>query len=192
MKVTVMEEHGYESAKIGISLSYNTDIKEMDRVAKALAHKGSGHSKFLESIAVWLDVDAPRYWWQQFDTYRTGMTKQSESTMHTMTERNLTQDDFSHRMPIAHLDLLNLWIDQGKWDTVKWNLPESFLQRRIMCLNYKSLQHIIEQRISHRLVEWQSFIKQVLEQVDYPYFLVEEQDDALFVASLEDIQHVVP
>ena len=174
MKVEVLHEQGYYYAKLGLSLSYEQPVENMDKVMMKLAHKGDGHSKFLESIQLWLDVDAPRYWWQQFDTYRIGVTKQSESTMHTMTKRKLTQDDFSHRMPKAHLDLLNLWIDQGKWNTVKWNLPESFMQRRIVCLNYMALQRAIRQRMTHKLPEWQEFIGQVLEQVEYPEFLVDK------------------
>ena len=193
MKVIVLSEHGDQEAKLGISLSYNTEVdaKKLADVAMKLAHKGEGHNKFLESMAVWLDVDAPRYWWQQFDTYRVGVTKQSESTMHTMTKRLLTQEDFSHHMSAGHLSTLNLWIDQGKWNTVKWNLPESFLQRRIVCLNYMALQRIIRQRITHRLVEWQDFIKQVLEQVEYPRYLVKNEgvsQETLALYSLEDIQ----
>jgi len=95
-----------------------------------------------------------------------------------MTARPLTQEDFSHKMPQAHLETLNLWIRQGKWETVKWNLPESFMQRRIVCLNYKSLQNIISQRKNHRLEEWQDFINQIIEQVEYPGFLIEDLEES--------------
>jgi len=145
----------------------------MPAVAEKLRFKGDGHNKFLESIVVWLDIDAPRYFWQQFDTYRIGVTKQSESTMHTMTARALQQEDFEHPIPDAHLQHLNRLIAEKQWQTVKWDLPESFLQRRIVCLNYMILQRMIRQRKSHRLTEWQTFIDDVLRQVEHPELLNE-------------------
>ena len=145
----------------------------MPAVAQKLRFKGDGHNKFLESIAVWMDIDAPRYFWQQFDTYRIGVTKQSESTMHTMTARALQQDDFEHPIPEAHLQHLNKLIADEQWQTAKWDLPESFLQRRIVCLNYMILQRMIRQRESHRLTEWRTFIDEVFRQVEHAELLNE-------------------
>ena len=173
MIIRILEEHGYSSALFGLCLSYNQDPDHMPTVAQKLRFKGDGHNKFLESIAVWMDVDAPRYFWQQFDTYRIGVTKQSESTMHTMTARALQQDDFEHPIPEAHLQHLNTLIADEQWQTAKWDLPESFLQRRIVCLNYMILQRMIRQRRSHRLVEWRTFIDEVLQQVEHPELLDE-------------------
>lgn len=51
--------------------------------AGRLFEKDGGHNKFLESVILWLDVNAPLYWWTEADTYRLS-TKQSESTMHTL------------------------------------------------------------------------------------------------------------
>lgn len=174
MHVTIVEEQGYNTAMLGLSLSYNQDPARMPAVAERLALKGNAHNKFLESIAVWLDIDAPRYWWQQFDTYRVGVTKQSESTMHTMTKRPLVQQDFEHPIPEALLEKLNELIEQEDWRTIKWILPEAFLQRRIVCLNYMVLQRLIRQRSTHRLEEWRFFIDQILSQAQHPEFLKED------------------
>lgn len=171
LSVRVLEEHGYESALAGLSLSFNQDPDKMENVARHLAFKGDGHNKFLESIVLWLDVDAPRYWWSQFDTYRVGVSKQSESTMHTITKRPLSQEDFSHPIPLAFLQALNQAIRLEQWYEAKAMLPESFLQRRIICLNYMALQRIIRQRRDHRLPEWHEFIDQVLDQVQHREFL---------------------
>ena len=173
MQVHVVEEHGYETALLGLSLSYGRDPEEMKVVARRLRFKGDGHNKFLESIVVWLDVDAPRYFWQQYDTYRVGVTKQSESTMHTMTARPLMQKDFAHPIPIEYLEYLNCLIEQEAWEEVKRNLPESFLQRRIVCQNYMSLQRVIHQRKHHRLSEWSVFVDEVLRQVAHRELLDE-------------------
>ena len=171
MKIVLLQEKGFSPAMLGLSLSYKTGTRNMPEVAKKLVFKGSGHNKFLESIILWLDITAPRYWWQQFDTYRVGVTKQSESTMHTMTKRSLRQEDFEHPIPEETLGYLNKLIAEEDWQGVKWLLPESFLQRRIVCTNYMTLQRMVEQRSTHKLEEWQSFIGAVLDQVQYPEFL---------------------
>jgi hypothetical protein len=173
VQVRILEEHGYDSAMLGLSLSHNQDPKRMPDVAQRLAFKGDAHNKFLESLAVWLDIDAPRYWWQQFDTYRAGVTKQSESTMHTLTKQTLSQEDFEHPLPAGMLAHLNDLIQRGDWEQVKWLLPESFLQRRVVCLNYMVLQRMIRQREAHRLEEWHFFSDQILAQVRHPQFLKE-------------------
>jgi len=173
MEVKILREAGYEQAIIGLSLSYDQIPEDMPRVAKKLCFRGDGHNKFIESIMIWIDIVAPRYWWQQFDTYRIGVTKQSQSTMHTITKRELEQGDFEHPVAPEVLEMLNRSIREEDWECIKYNLPESFLQRRIVCLNYMSLQRIIRQRESHRLREWQEFISVVIEQIDHPELLKE-------------------
>ncbi len=173
MKVRLLEEHGYDSAMLGLSLSHQQDPQRMPVVARRLRFLGDGHNKFLESIVIWLDVVAPRYFWQEFDTYRIGVTKQSESTMHTITARPLTQSDFAHAVPDSHLGHLNELIKAGRWEEAKWQLPESFLQRRVVSMNYMAMQRIVRQRATHRLPEWHLFIDQVLESVAHPEFLKE-------------------
>jgi len=166
-----LEEAGYEEALLGLSLAFKKDPAGMEAVARKLFCRDGGHNKFLESMVVWLDIKAPRMWWQQFDTYRIGVTKQSESTMHTMCDRELTEDDFVGSIPKSFLQILNLAIRQRDWLKVKRLLPESFIQRRIVCLNYKALRGMILQRRNHRLGEWREFINQVVKQVDHPGLL---------------------
>jgi len=173
MKVKILEEAGYNWALLGLSLSYQQNINRMPAVVRKLRFRGDGHNKFLESIIVWLDITAPRYWWQQFDTYRVGVTKQSDSTMHTITTGLLKQGDFAHPIPEEHLTHLNQLIERKEWEAVKHDLPESFLQRRIVCLNYMALQRVIRQRWNHRLSEWREFVKLILAQARHPELLDE-------------------
>lgn len=171
MKVKVLGEAGYEFALLGLSLSRHTPIEEMPDVANKLADKDGGHNKFLESICVWIDVTAPRYWWQQFDTYRIGITKQSESTMYTIVKRPLTQDDFEGYLPQFTLDRMNELIKNKDWQQAKRELPESFLQRRIVRTCYKELRHMRQQRKAHKLPEWHLFLDVLDEQLAIPEFL---------------------
>ena len=183
MKINIIETSGETTALFGIGLSYGitstyksctalrlyTDIyNKLLKIADALAHKQRGHNKFLESINISLDITAPRYWWSEFDTYRVGVTKQSESTIHTLGKRDLTADDFEHNLPFDILTIFNNIIDRYRCTenkkekenlflTLKNLLPEGYLQRRIVVLNAKTLQNIIAQRINHRLPEWKQF-----------------------------------
>jgi len=173
MKVEVLKEAGFEEALLGISLSYDTeyDILKQYKVAKKLAPKDLAHNKFLESMQVWIDITAARYWWQQFDTYRVGTTKQSGSTMHTIMRRNLKQDDFEKPIYPSTLDNLNHLIRIKDFDQLKNELPEGFLQRRIVATNYKVLRNMILQRGTHKLKEWQFFLYTVRSQVEHKGFL---------------------
>jgi hypothetical protein len=169
-EATVINEAGYDEAMLGLSLSYGSSKIRSEQIAPNLAHKDGGHNKFLESIYVWLKVDAPRYWWQEADTYRMS-SKQSESTMHTISKRPLGQCDFVAPIPEDLLRYLNTLIEANDFTTLKRLLPESYMQLRIWCLSYKTLKNIINQRKNHRLVEWKIFVKSVLKEVNNPEFL---------------------
>lgn len=183
MKVTIIEEADISPALFGLGLSYGITSNltydqfkkseelhnKMFKISKTLYLKGDGHNKFLESISVYLDIDAPRYWWQEFDTYRIGVTKQSESTIHTIVHSKLDQPDFEYSISPTLLNLLNTYIYERDFVALKNILPEGFLQRRIVCCNYKVLRHIITQRRCHKLREWHTFCDEIMRQIKYSY-----------------------
>lgn len=68
------------------------DLKLMQSLVKS----GTDHSKFMRMINVTFDITAPLYWWKEFDTYKVGTVRNSCSTMHKITEKEFTLDDFSH------------------------------------------------------------------------------------------------
>ena len=75
MTIKILSEHGYNEALLGLSLSYNQPIDKMPNVVTKLLNRelNGGELKFLEFITVYLEVTAPRYFCQQFDTYRIGI-----------------------------------------------------------------------------------------------------------------------
>lgn len=180
-------------AMLGLGLSYGTTsymtlktlMKHTDVfnsliiLAKKLAWKQGGHNKFLETITLCLDITAPRYWWQEFDTYRVGVTKQSESTMHTIINKPFETIDFESGCPIEVLKLLNtireglidvkdpVGDDKRYFEYLKNYLPEGYLQRRIVTLNLKTLQNIWIQRCTHRLPEWKTFFTSIMQDLEY-------------------------
>lgn len=208
MKVKIIQEAGYEAALLGMGLSFgktsgvelcalnkehsemsyhgeNSTLDSLHKIAKTLAHKQGGHNKSVEAIMVWIDVTAPLYWWKQADTYRMS-TKQSESTMHTLMKRELTLDDFEIPEDLAEtvdslsisIKRINEYLKCKNFNAVNALLPQSFLQRRIWCMSYKTLQNIYIQRKTHKLFEWKLFCAEVLEQAEHPEFLInKEQED---------------
>jgi hypothetical protein len=184
MRVRKVDEAGYDAALHGLAHNKKQQVGKMAKVAQKLAELDGGHNKFLESIYVWLDVRAPRYWWQEADTFRLS-TKQSESTMHTLTEELLVIDIADGRSVRAFIDE-NFEPDSCSVDTlraifeaaqkkdiigIKKRLPEGFLQTRLWCMNYKTLRNVILQRRSHRLPHWKHFIRQTLDLVQHPELL---------------------
>lgn len=61
----------------------------------SLARSGSDHAKYRRMMIVYLDIIAPLYWWKQFDTYKVGSVRVSCSTMHKITSKEFTPEDFS-------------------------------------------------------------------------------------------------
>jgi hypothetical protein len=175
LKVKVLEEHGYNSAALGFSLSYNTAIERAKEVMPKYAFGIPGENKFLEMIMTWWDISAPRYYWQEADTYRSGTTKQSESTIHTLKKKPLSQENFEENIPIFMVDFINTLIEEGaQLVQIKNVLPEGFIQRRIWMFSYKTLQNIFIQRKNHKLPQWHIFLDSVLSQIEHPEFIVKE------------------
>jgi thymidylate synthase ThyX len=179
MKFNCLKVAGYDVASLGALLSKGktdydsvkafyktpTELKERaDKVADMLAGADGGHNKFLEQIQYWLVIDAPLYWWKQFDTYRIGVSKSSESTMYKMWKGGLTQEDFERPVYEETLERLNASIARYKDEPseelfmeIIGNLPDSFLQTRVVNINAKSLRNIYQQRHAHKLKEWKDF-----------------------------------
>ena len=65
-------------------------------LAMRLVKGGPVHAKFRRMIVVYFDVVAPLYWWKEFDTYKIGTVSNSCSTMHKITAKEFTIEDFSH------------------------------------------------------------------------------------------------
>ena len=143
----------------------NNDLKLCKKLIKA----GSEHRKFLRMIHVQADVIAPRYWWAEMDKYKY-VEANSSSTMHLITKRELTQDDFSMNMKTYERmgslnECLNDLIkeyqetkDEEVFMAIKQMLPESYNQLRTIDTNYETLLNIYMQRKNHRLSEWIVFL----------------------------------
>ena len=186
MKIVKLNEYGYEEAALGFSLSYNSTIERTKEILPKFAFGVPGENNFLEFIETWWDITAPRFWWQEFDRYRVGTSRLSESTMHTITKRKLSVADFEYLMDNDIVESLNNDIQMYQecsgenkkqfFLTIKNKLPEGFLQRRIIKINYKSLKNILEQRWNHKLPQWRYFCETVIGNVNHPELLEKQSD----------------
>lgn len=155
------------------------------KLMKKLVRAGSDHAKFMRQITLSIDINAPLYWWKQFDTYKVGTTTNSESTMHTINRvgffdenDNLIKNMFSYNYDFIKKDLTydekenfeymhtlledlrikyNETKDKRYWDLLIALLPSGFNQMRTTTLNYAVLSSIYHSRKHHKLSEWHEF-----------------------------------
>ena len=162
------------------------------KLAQTLIKAGNEHRKFMRQIFVSVDITAPLYWWKEFDTYKVGTVANSTSTMHKLATTPITLDcfeidDYDRNLSLADntkdddgLDNISTFEediiyvlenirqkyletkDKRYWkELIRW-LPESWLQKRTITMNYENVRNMYFQRRNHKLTEWsESFIKWV-------------------------------
>ncbi len=147
-------------------------------LSQKLTKAGTEHCKHLRFITVWCDITAPRFWWQEMDTYR-HVEKISCSTMHTLMKNPISEANFEKdNVPTELIEKINTYIKlyqetddkEEKRDYLlacKNILPEGFLQKRTVCTNYQTLLNIYKQRKYHKLPQWQYFCSWIIQ---LPYF----------------------
>jgi len=147
-------------------------------LATRLCCAGSDHRKFIRQILVSMDINAPLYWWKEFDTYKVGTVANSTSTMHKIHAKPFELSDFStdHMTPetlaefekwVAYLESVRLrYIDSKEktdWYDLIQLLPTSYNQLRTITLNYEVLANIYFARRQHKLTEWHTLCDAILE-----------------------------
>ena len=196
MRYNVLHCAGYEQAVLGMMLSYGktsfddftaTD-EDRDRVATKLSPMDGGHNKFLEQIQYWILVQAPLFWWKQADTYRVGVSKSSESTMHKSWKNGLTQEMFETPIFQDTLNNLNKFIDEYNaekttterkaylQDLIIGNLPDAYLQTRLLNVNAKCLRNMYFQRRDHKLKQWRDFCAWIKTELPYGDLITAERE----------------
>lgn len=167
-----------------------------ESLMRRLIRQGSSdHCKFRRMLSIYADVNAPWYWWKEFDTYKVGTVSNSCSSMHTIHKRDLTLDDFSvdqmQNRP-ANLDYLTDLIEainrmrqlrecvdteaerKELWYNMIQMLPSSFMQKRTVMMNYEVMANIFRARGNHKLKEWHDFIDAIVSNVPYPWIFTDE------------------
>ena len=144
------------------------------QLAQTLIRAGSEHRKFLRQIFVAVDITAPLYFFKELDTYKVGTVANSTSTMHKLASTPITIDcfemgdftplidnfkiDLSWQTIMTYLEQLrqkyNETKDKRYWKELIRLLPESWLQKRTITMNYENILNMYRQRKNHKLTEW--------------------------------------
>lgn len=128
------EKSGFDS-KISTACGIKLDLKDLNLMS-TLVKRGDEHAKVIRGINVYATINAPRYFWQELDTYRIGTERlSSESSMHIQ-GKGLSEEE-----------LIKL----------KESLTEATMQRRVQMFSYQTLRRIYTQRRNHRLPQWHAF-----------------------------------
>jgi len=170
-------------------------------LALKLVKAGNEHAKFMRQVFISMDIAAPDYWWKEYATYKIGTVENSTSTMHKLTSRLLTENDFSwdrfeietngrnelyYSLVIKNhkkttLESLNELIsryqetkDKRIWRAIIQQLPMSFNYRRTCSMNYQVLRNMYFQRRYHKLEEWRDFCE-VIEELPYSELITIEK-----------------
>lgn len=139
-------------------------------LALRMARGGAEERKFLRMIHVQCDINMPRFWWSEADTY-IFKTQNSTSTMHRLlnTPNPITVELFEsypedidilkvvvNRLETLRLEFRGLTSNSEKNKLLrraKALLPEGFLQLRTYDTNYEQIYNMYMQRKHHRLKE---------------------------------------
>jgi len=147
--------------------------KRDHNLMQKLINAGTDHRKFMRMITVYTDITAPFYWWKEFDTYKVGTVANSCSTMHKIASEPITRQSFSFdtigntavEIAITRTienceELRKLYLstkDKKYWRALIQLLPESWMQKRTVMLNYEVLRNMYHARKNHKLTEWHEF-----------------------------------
>ena len=146
------------------------------QLAQTLIRAGSEHRKFLRQIFVAVDITAPLYFFKELDTYKVGTVANSTSTMHKLASTPITidcfeMDDFEDCKDDSNVYVSAIWVesitrleklrqtynetkDKRYWKELIRLLPESWLQKRTITMNYENILNMYRQRKNHKLTEW--------------------------------------
>jgi hypothetical protein len=207
MEINLLDVAGLEIAADAVRLSFNSQRKESNEVSAiysiapgcdvetflyeddykllySLVKQGDSHAKVMRMVQVWLKIRAPRYWWQEMSTYKIGTTEMSESTIHRIVSRDLVSDDFEDGMDDETLrKFCNKRYYNGFGDKIlmmldmKHDLPESFLQTRIMNTNYQTLRHIYFDRKDHVLPQWHIFTDWIIRELPFSSLITVDRNE---------------
>ena len=164
--ITKIKTYGWKEAIRGMRNSYDSWDKSDSKfdmledglivigpndlaLMKKLVTAGSDHRKFLRMITVSMDINAPLYWWKEFDTYKVGTVTNSCSTMHKIAEKEFTPENFSHE------HLVSGWVGKDK-NGVVINIPGPYekLQSTINLLNSIRDTYLYVKNTPKEKIDW--------------------------------------
>lgn len=136
--------------------SDNNEVKRARTLGNAVP--SSGHDCYLKGIIVQMDVEAPQYWWQQFQRYHFLDIISSQSKMHKIIEMFDINKSPKNVLPsiwseFGHMvyKYKNKQIDM---DELLANVPMGMEYVAGVTTNYLQLKTVYNQRKYHKLQMW--------------------------------------
>lgn len=146
-------------------------------LAQRMILAGDDEAKFTRMIHVQMDIIAPLRWLKEFDTYKIATVANSTSTMHKLASTPITKECFSWdgfsdleliestgspdifiEEAISNCEQLRqLYLktnDKRYWRALIDLLPDGWMQKRTVDLNYQTLRHMSLAREHHKQSEW--------------------------------------
>lgn len=120
MELSTIGVWGFYGAALGVRRSFRStekcdsvpaclsDIHEEElgendlKLMKKLVLRGTDEAKFMRCIHVQVNIKAPLLWWKQFDTYKIGTVRLSDSTMHNILKDPIDYENFAASNVIDH------------------------------------------------------------------------------------------
>lgn len=174
MTINDLEICGFDWALTAMRMPYmshnNKHNDDMD-LAKILIKAGPEHRKFLRQVTIQMDVTASMAFWFEFDTYKVGVTSNSESFWNTISKTGRIPfgkfsvpegaDDGYEEALQNIVDIINrYWAESdAPKEVVRYLVPQGVKYTRIVTMTGESFYNMLHQRKNHRLPEWRNFIR---------------------------------
>lgn len=113
-----------------IAVSYNhaligkKDEKLLNKLLKKNNEYGHQERKFLRQILISMDIVGSIKFWAQNDTFKIATVRNSESTMHSITDGEISQSNFERKINPGQIDYINKLI-------TRYNLVKSLSENKV-------------------------------------------------------------
>jgi len=178
------------NGELGLDINTSIGIHPNDlTLLSILVKKGDSHSKIIRGLQTYVEITAPRYFWQEWITYVIGVLEinptidwvslNSESTIHII-KKGVTNKNFCNYTMNEVIKLINEVItftdveepDNNSYNNIKANLPEGYLQTRTFQVSYQAWRRIYQQRHNHKLEEWNKDVVEFIESLPFAKELI--------------------
>lgn len=177
MRIFNVQVYGIIQSMVRSGYPMQTEIKHMPQmngwapkydeersIKLGNANQGSGHDNFLSGIIVQADIEAPGYWWPQWQRYHFQQIVSSQSKMHRAHKFKVADrccefvDSDTIVLAQSKVDRYNSIENPSNEDFERMiaNLPQGLELTAGISTNYLQLKTMYSQRRNHRLKMWRA------------------------------------
>lgn len=173
MKIHELEVLGLDWALFAMRMPYLSRSDGGDKdiaLACKLIKAGREHRKFLRQLTIQIYMTASMAFWFEFDTYKVGVTSNSESFWNTISkDGRLNASQFiipgkpNSEFYVALEKMLKIinkyWKEEEpSKEVLRYLIPQGVKYQRVVTITGEAYLNIVNQRKNHRLKEWRDFV----------------------------------